>query len=96
MSNTRIPALLALLFLAMLALAMSGCAVQQWCDDNPRSCAVAATVGTLCVAVAAGEIVHTLHKSAVNPAPKFTPYVAAFHAAKATSNMADDIRKVAK
>lgn len=88
--------LFALLIVVIMFAVFAGCAIQPWCDENPRSCAVAATVGTLCVAVAAGEIVHEMHKSAVNPAPKITPYVAAFHAAKATGTMFDDIRKGAK
>jgi hypothetical protein len=87
--------LIAFLIVCLIALvAFSGCtSVETWCDGHPKSCAVAATVGTLCVAVAAGVVVHEVHKGVANPAPKYTPYVAAFHAAKATDTMLDGMRK---
>lgn len=74
-------------------LILSGCALQPWCDNNPKTCAVAATVAVACVAVGTGLVVQQIHKSAVNPAPKYAPFVAAFHAADQSRKWIDTFRK---
>jgi hypothetical protein len=79
----------ALLLLALL----SGCAVVPWCADNPKTCTVAATVAVACVAIGTGLIVQQIHKSAINPAPKYTPFVAAFHAADQSRKWIATFRK---
>lgn len=77
------------LFIVM-ALALGGCAhVEDWCATNPRTCGVVATTASLCTAVGVGLVVGHLHKSAVNPEPKYTPYIAAFHAADQTRKYLD-------
>lgn len=79
---------------ALMPLLLAGCAsAPQWCDNNPRACSVVETVAVACIAVGVGVLVQQIHKSTINPAPKETPFVAAFHAADQSRKWFDTFRK---
>ena len=77
----------------LLVLLLGGCALQPWCDNNPRSCDVVESVTVVCVAAAAGLITQKIHKPAIDLTQKEAPYIASFEAADQTRRWFNTFRQ---